>query len=194
MRILSKAFYDRDPITVARNLIGKVLIRDLHGEILSGIIVETEAYLGEGDAAAHGFKGRTRRNGSLYKKGGHAYVHTMRQYSLLDVVTGKEGTPGSVLIRALEPVSGIVKMMRLRHEERLSNLTNGPGKICAALHITRALDGTDMTVRKNGLYIAEGKKHPVPVIAVSPRIGISKAADMPLRFYHAENPHVSKKR
>jgi DNA-3-methyladenine glycosylase len=171
-----------------------LLVRDLNGEILSGIIVETEAYLAEGDEAAHGFNGQTKRNASLYKKGGHAYVHTMRQYVLLDVVTGNKGTSGSVLIRALEPVTGIEKMMHLRHEDRLSKLTNGPGKVGAALHITRTLDGIDMTKRKSGLYIAERKNGPVHPIAVSPRIGISKAMEMPLRFYHAENPHVSKKR
>jgi DNA-3-methyladenine glycosylase len=170
-KILRRKFYDRNPVEVAQELLGKLLVRKIDDTYLVGMIAETEAYLPEGDAAAHAFKGKTKRNASLYKEAGHAYVHSMRQYCLLDVVTEGEDKPGSVLIRALEPVEGI------------KNPTDGPGKICRELHITKALDGIDVTDPKSDIFIAHGDTSISHVINTTSRIGISKAKDLHLRFH-----------
>lgn len=192
--IISQSFYDRDPIIVAQDLLGKFLIRKINGNFLVGKITETEAYLSSGDSAAHNFKGKTKRNESLYKNGGHAYVHSMRQYCLIDVVTESSDKPGSVLIRAVDPVEGIDMMKKHRNEENDDNLTNGPGKVCAAFNITRQLDGIDLTDFRGGLFISSSEDRLPEKITISSRIGISTAKDMPLRFYLSESAHVSKKR
>jgi DNA-3-methyladenine glycosylase len=179
---LPRAYFDRSPLEVAPDLLGKLLVRKSKGKVLVGRIVETEAYLSSGDSAAHSFKGKSARNASLYKEAGHAYVHSMRQYHLLDVVTEGPDKPSSVLIRGIEPIEGI------------ESPTNGPGKIGIAFDITRALDGVDMTDPTSELFIADTKKKTVYSAAVSLRIGISTAKDMPLRFYIAGSPHVSKMR
>jgi len=168
--VLSQGFYDREPITVAKELLGKFLVRKMGNSFLVGKITETEAYLSSGDSAAHNFKGQTKRNASLYKSGGHAYVHSMRQYCLLDAVTEDSGKPGSVLIRSIEPIEG------------LAGLINGPGKVCRELNITRTLDGIDMTNPDNELFISQGKDGGTYDITASSRVGISTAKDMPLRF------------
>src|SRR4051812_44626519 len=105
--IIPRDFYDRNPVDVAKDLLGKFLVRRINNKYSVGLITETEAYLPSGDSAAHNFKGKTKRNESLYKEAGHAYIHSMRQYCLLDVVTEGSDKPGSVLIRAIEPVEGI---------------------------------------------------------------------------------------
>ncbi|MEJ0053684.1 MAG: DNA-3-methyladenine glycosylase [bacterium] len=169
--ILHQKFHDRNPAEVAKELIGKLLVRRIDGEYLVGMISETEAYLPSGDAAAHNFKGQTKRNASLYKEGGHAYVHSMRQYCLLDAVTQGRDVPGSVLIRAIEPIEGV------------QGLVNGPGKVCREFKIAKTLDGVDMTNPESELFIAEDEKDVLHKINISSRVGISKAKDMPLRFY-----------
>ena len=121
---LPRSFYDRPPEEVAPDLLGKLLVRSFYGEVLMGYINETEAYLPFEDPAAHGFKPR-KNTESLFKKGGHAYVHSMRHHALLDVVTQEEGTPGSVLIRGVVPIQGVGHMMRLRGKTEQEGLTNG---------------------------------------------------------------------
>jgi len=180
--IIPKVFYDRDPIEVAKDLLGKFLVRRINNKFLVGIITETEAYLPEGDEASHNFIGKTKRNASLYKDAGHAYIHSMRQYCLLDVVTEGVDKPGSVLIRALEPVEGI------------TGETSGPGKVCRELSITRSLDGIDITDPESEIFIAKGEEGTLHELTTTSRIGISKAKDMPLRFHITNNIHVSKKR
>ena len=180
--ILPRAFFDRDPVVVAKELLGKYIVRNLDGKRLVGKITETEAYLPSGDSAAHNFKGKTKRNESLYKEAGHAYVHSMRQYCLIDVVTEGSDKPGSVLIRAFEPVEGLKEMIKLRQEEDVEKLSNGPGKVCIALGITRSLDGIDMTSSENDLFLTENPDLPLREIAASSRIGISTAKEMQLRF------------
>lgn len=167
---LPRSYFDRSPAEVAPDLLGKLLVRRIEGEFLIGKITETEAYLSAGDAAAHGYKGMSARNASLYKEAGHAYVHGMRQYFLLDVVTEGQDIPSSVLIRAVEPVSGVART------------TDGPGKIGIAFGITRSLDGADMTDPAGEIFIAEDPDHVRGEIVVSGRVGISAAKDMPLRF------------
>lgn len=192
--IVSQSFYDRDPVIVAQDLLGKFLVRKMNDQFIVGRITETEAYLSSGDSAAHNFKGKTKRNESLYKNGGHAYVHSMRQYCLIDAVTESSDKPGSVLIRSVEPVEGIDTMKKNRNEKNEDNLTNGPGKVCAAFNITRQLDGVDLTNFREGLFISSDENISQDKITTSSRIGISTAKDMPLRFYLSDSVHVSKKR
>ena len=192
--IVSQSFYDRDPVIVAQDLLGKFLVRKMNDQFIVGRITETEAYLSSGDSAAHNFKGKTKRNKSLYKNGGHAYVHSMRQYCLIDAVTESSDKPGSVLIRSVEPVEGIDTMKKNRNEKNEDNLTNGPGKVCAAFNITSQLDGVDLTNFRDGQFISSDENISQDKITTSSRIGISTAKDMPLRFHLSDSVHVSKKR
>ena len=173
---LPRSYYDRGPDEVAPDLLGMLLVRKSAGRLLIGRIVETEAYLPANDPAAHSFKGKTARTVSLYKEGGHAYVHRMRQYCLLDIVTGSPDEAGSVLIRAIEPIEGM--------KESIDNLADGPGKVCLALGITHSLDGIDMTKSSGKLFVVEGNKglRDQDRIVSSPRVGISKAKHLELRF------------
>ncbi len=179
---LPRSFFDRPPEMVAPELLGKILVRILEGDVLAGYISETEAYLPFEDQAAHGFKPR-KHTESLFKEGGHAYVHAMRHHVLLDVVTQKEDKPGSVLIRGIVPTQGTPYMMRLRRKTVQEGLTNGPGKVCQALAITRAHDGTDLTSVSSELFIAYSDQKVDPLqIKTTTRIGITKAQELPLRF------------
>ncbi len=190
--IITKDFYDRDPVAVAKDLLGKFLIRTINGKVLVGKIVETEAYLAEGDEAAHNFKGETNRNKSLYKEAGHLYIHSMRHHFLMDIVVQGKDVPGSVLIRAFEPMQGVEQMKNNRNTKEITNIASGPGKVCQALQINKEQDGIDITSGK-WLYLSETIENvPPEQIMSSGRIGISKAADKPLRFWIKGNSHVSK--
>lgn len=192
-KILPHSFYNRKPTVVARALLGTYIVRKIGRNVLVGKIVETEAYLSTADPAAHGFNGKTNRNKSLYKRAGHAYVHRMRQWHLLDVVTEKEHVPSSVLIRAVEPIEGMKIMKKFRSIDDIQNLTNGPGKFCHAFHITMELDGVDVTREKSALFLAAPKSAlPSKSIGVSSRIGISKGTEMQLRFWIKGNAFVSR--
>jgi len=182
-KVLPASFYDRDPSLVAPELLGKYLVRHYKGGKLVGMIVETEAYLSKDDEAAHAFSKRSPAKESLYKRGGHAYVHRMRHHALLDIVAQGENVPGSVLIRAIQPIEGIEIMKLLRMKNELEGLADGPGKVCQAFAITVAQDGLDVTKNNHELYILEGEEIGTNRIFTSPRIGITKAIDMPLRFY-----------
>ncbi len=184
--ILSRDFYNDSPSKVAQALLGKYLVRKTSNGTFVGKIVETEAYLPFNDTAAHNFKGETNRNKSLYKDAGYAYIHSMRQYCLFDVTTEGVGTPGSVLIRGLEPIEGL---------EVSENLTNGPGKLCRAFSITKELDGVDVTNERSNLFICSSEEEITPdLVHISTRVGISTAKDEPLRFSIKGNLHVSKGR
>jgi len=185
--ILDRRFYERPTVDVARALLGKVLV---HGRT-AGIIVETEAYLGGDDLAAHSARGLTERTRVIFGPPGHAYVYFIYgMYECLNLVAEPDGKPGCVLIRALEPVAGIELMQRRRPAaRRLEDLASGPGKLTLALGITRALNGADvtrgpLTVR----YPAEAQPFE---IQTTPRIGIRECADWPLRFLIRGNPFVS---
>ncbi len=192
---LPRAFYNAAPDQVARRLLGKILVRQLRGETLSGRIVETEAYFGVDDAAAHSAAGRTPRNAVLFGPPGHAYVYFIYGvHYCLNVSCEPEGQAGCVLIRALEPLTGQQTMLRNRGLSSGANvraLTGGPGKLCSALHITRAENGCDMTSPRAHLRIVEDDCGPGKVI-VTPRIGITKAADRPLRFLLHGNASASR--
>ncbi|MEZ6192861.1 MAG: DNA-3-methyladenine glycosylase [Phycisphaerales bacterium] len=198
---LTRSFYRRDPVKLARALLGQRLVRVLKNHRLAGTIVEVEAYLGVKDKAAHTSNGRrTPRNESMWGDGGHAYVYfTYGMHYCMNVVASTADDPVAVLIRAIEPTEGIEQMYRHRKAARRdTDLCSGPAKLCQALKIDRNLDGADL-VKSDNLFIEQLRKTPPPAsrIAVGPRIGVSYAeewADKPLRFYIKENPHVSKPR
>ncbi len=190
-RILKRDFFIRKPEVVARDLLGKILVRKIGSSTISGRIVEVEAYL-DNDEAAHGFKGKNARNQSLFKSGGHLYVHTQRHHTLLDIVAGEEGICGGVLIRAVEPIEGIELMQTNRKRQNLHELASGPGKIGEAYGITRDLDGMDITSQKGIMLVEDAQTIPQSQIGISPRIGITKAATAPLRFFVLNSPYVSR--
>ena len=176
--ILKRGFYARPTIEVARALLGKVLVR---GET-AGIVVETEAYLGGDDLASHSARGVTNRTRVIFGPPGHAYVYLIYgMYECLNIVAEPAGQPGCVLVRALEPVAGI-EIMRQRRPaaRRVEDLASGPGKLTLALGITRAHNGADLT--RGPLVVREPAVERAFDVAVTPRIGITRCADLPLRF------------
>jgi DNA-3-methyladenine glycosylase len=197
IRPLHRDFFGRHPRRVARELLGKVLVRDGGKVRLTGRIVEVEAYLGENDPASHSFGGETARTAVLFGPPGYAYVYFISgNHYCLNVSCDREGKAGGVLFRALEPLEGMEQMARARkvvlHGPRdLIRLTSGPGRLAEAFGITRERDnGCDLTSSSSGLWIGDdgfraGK------VQVTPRIGISKAADRPLRYILAGNVFVS---
>lgn len=195
---LPRDFFARDPRRVSRQLLGKILVREAAELKLTARIVEVEAYLGEKDPAAHAAAGRTLRNAVIFGPPGYAYVYFIYgNHYCLNVSCEREGLAGCVLFRALEPLQGIDEMARARQVQlggprTLPKLTSGPGRLCEAFGITRSADnGRDLTSPASGLWIGDDGFHPRGV-AVTPRIGISKAADMPLRFILRGNPFVSR--
>jgi DNA-3-methyladenine glycosylase len=179
---LPVAFFDRDVTVVARELLGAVVVSRLDGGRTAGRIVETEAYLGRDDPASHGYRDRRNdRNAALFGPPGTWYVYlSYGVHWCSNLVCGPEGTAGAVLLRALEPVEGLDLMRRRRGGVDDRHLCSGPGKLCQALGITRSLDGTLMPRSPVVVYAAgEG---PLPAVLTTPRIGITKAADWPLRF------------
>jgi DNA-3-methyladenine glycosylase len=192
---LPRDFYSAAPDVVARRLLGKIILRESNGEILAGRIVETEAYFGINDPAAHSAAGRTARNAVLFGPPGHAYVYLIYGvHYCLNVSCEPHGQAGCVLIRALDPIAGREAMMYNRGLSLHASgraLTGGPGKLCSALAITRADNGSDMTSRKADLRIVDDICEEAE-IAITPRIGITKAADRPLRFHIRGNTCVSR--
>ena len=188
-RPLARSELPDDTADLARTLIGKVVVRELPEGVVSGRIVETEAYV-VGDAAGHGYRGMTPRNRSLFLERGHAYVYLAYGTSyMLNVSSERAGIGTGVLIRALEPLEGIPIMRLNRGVERLRDLARGPGRLAAALRIDRSLDGLDLC-RQGPLWLA-GDDHQPGEIGQSIRIGISKDADRLLRFYVRASPFVS---
>jgi DNA-3-methyladenine glycosylase len=187
-RVLPREFYNRDAVTVARELLGKILV---HGRT-AGMIVETEAYLGGDDLAAHSARGITNRTRVIFGPPGHAYVYFIYgMHECLNLVAEPEGSPGCVLIRAAEPVAGIPIMKRRRAKARtVEKLASGPGNLTQAFGITRAQNGVDVT--HGTLVVRRWDKEPKFEIQVTPRIGIRHCADWPLRFVVAGNRAVSK--
>ena len=186
--ILPRAFYARPTVEVARDLLGKVLV---HGRA-AGIIVETEAYLGGDDLAAHSARGLTERTRVIFGEPGHAYVYFIYgMYECLNLVAEPEGAPGCVLVRALEPVAGIEIMRRRRGGRKDEEIASGPGKLTVAMAITRAHNGADVT---RGPLVAREPAAPRRLeIAVTPRIGITRSAGLPLRFLVPGSRFVSRR-
>ena len=175
MKILRKSFYNRDTLTVARELLGKKLVRIVDGQCLSAVVAETEAYLGDGDSASHAFRGRTPRNQVMFGPAGIAYIYFVYgMHYMLNVVTEGEETPGAVLLRAVAPLQGIAHMQKLRNRQG-KNLTDGPAKLCQALAIDTSLNGWNLT-RGKILWIENYQTIPDSGIMTGPRIGIGYAA------------------
>jgi len=173
MTCLPQSFY-RDEVTlVARRLLGMRLVRNLDGTRVGGIIVETEAYRGEEDLACHAHVGRTRRNEMLYADGGKAYVYfTYGMHWLVNAVTGEEGFPAAVLIRAILPLEGSELIGQNRAGRPAKDWCNGPGKICQALSIDGELNGVSLYSEKDGLWIEEGNPVSDDLVVCGPRIGL----------------------
>ena len=188
LETLSRQFYARPTVAVATDLLGKVLV---HGET-AGIIVETEAYPGGDDLASHSARGITDRTRVIFGAPGHAYVYLIYGvYQCLNIVAEPDGQPGCVLIRALEPTSGIQIMRRRRPAaKRTESLANGPGKLTLALGVTRDHYGVDVTT--GPLLVQCQLTPPRFEITTTPRIGITHCADRPLRFLIKDNPFVSR--
>jgi DNA-3-methyladenine glycosylase len=196
----SREFFRRGPVVLARALLGQRLVRILDdGTRLVGTIVETEAYLGVTDRAAHTWNGRrTARNASMWRDGGHAYVYfTYGMHHCMNVVAQTEGKPTAVLLRALEPTEGLTAMRRRRGEAwHDTDLCSGPAKLCQALAIGRAQDGIDL-VDSETLFIELARRRSLAssTIAIGPRIGVGYAqewAEKALRFWVRGNVHVSR--
>jgi DNA-3-methyladenine glycosylase len=186
--ILHRNFYQRAAVDVARDLLGTILV---HGET-AGMIVETEAYLGGDDLASHSAAGITDRTRVIFGPPGHAYVYlSYGIHECLNIVAEPAGVPGCVLIRSLEPLMGLDIMRSRRPGARTDrDLTSGPGKLTRALAITRAHNGADLT--RGDLTVHAPLHKPIVDIAVTPRIGITKCADWPLRFVLKGTPFVSR--
>ncbi|HUI88503.1 MAG TPA: DNA-3-methyladenine glycosylase [Anaerolineales bacterium] len=169
MKILPRSFYNRRTLTVARELIGARLVRNLRGQKLVGVIIETEAYISEKDLACHAKAGRTPRTQVMYGEPGHAYVYfTYGNHWMLNVVTEREGFPAAVLIRAVQPIEGVEIMSRRRHGRD----TLGPGKLTQAMGITKSENQVDLAEANGSLWIEEGIDIPKSHVTKSPRVGL----------------------
>ena len=178
-------------IWAAKKLIGKILVRKKGNRVYSGLIVETEAYLGSRDAASHSFKGPTKRNEVMFGEGGNAYVYfTYGNHYCVNVVIGKTGIAHAVLIRAVEPLEGIKYMHMNRKTDNIYNLCSGPGKLCEAMEINLKLNG--VSLQGNEVYISEPVGLKKRKVKSTVRIGISKNADKLYRFIDPESPFVSR--
>jgi len=188
---LPREFYARFTPVVARDLLGRNLVRRLGVLRLEGKIVEAEAYRGSDDPASHAYRGKTSRNQVMFGKPGVAYVYfTYGMHHCLNVVTEEEGVPGAALIRALEPINGIEEMKKRRRTSDPRALTNGPARLTQAMAITRSLNGIDMTMPRE-LFISAAPPNPIPRTVCSRRIGVRLGRDKPWRYQVRGNPYVS---
>lgn len=191
--IIPRAFYERDTLTVAKELLGQILVHETNDGVTKGIIVETEAYLGELDDAAHSYKGKSERVRIQYGPAGHAYIYLIYgMYYCMNITTGPFGVPEVVLLRALEPVAGLRLMEQRRKTDKPKNLMSGPGKLCQAMGIGKAQYGEDLC-REEGLFIEYGGT--ICQIEASKRIGIEYAVqsrDELWRFTIPGNSFISR--
>ena len=189
LRPLPRTFYQRPTLEIAPDLLGRYLVAADSQAQVGGRIVEVEAYIGEDDPACHAHRGRTMRNDVMYGPPGRAYVYfTYGNHWMLNVVTEREGFPAAVLIRALEPKIGQHIMCQRRRVTRDRDLTNGPGKLTAALGISGTDNGSNL--RDSRLFITQFIDPPA-AIGQSGRVGVSEGGDVPWRFFDSESPWVS---
>lgn len=189
-QVLPKRFYERNPKTVAQELLGTRLIRMVNDLSLEGLIVETEAYYGLDDPASRAHLGMKKFNQLMWGEPGQLFIYNVHQYWMLNVVAHKPGQIGAVLIRALQPVKGINIMRRNRPVNKDIDLTNGPGKLTLALKIDKSFNGVVVTSHKNAVCIMTNAC--IFVLGSSPRIGVKKDLDIKLRFYIEGNDYVSR--
>ncbi len=191
-RVLSQDFYRRDVRAVARRLLGKRLVSEIDGRRTSGIIVETESYLAQGDSACHGSKKQTRKNEVMFGPAGFAYVYPIHARYCFNVVTESIGKPSAVLIRAVEPLEGIETMQQRRSIDRRTDLARGPARLCEALAVGPTLNGHDLTAGRF-LWIedATGDSLCDCEVITTRRIGVTSAKELLLRFAFHPHPFVS---
>ena len=188
---MNKHFFSRDTITTARDLLGCMLIHKSPEGLAGGYIVETEAYLGQEDPACHSYKGKTKRNEVMFLGAGLVYVYLIYgMYYCLNFTSNSGDKPEAVLIRALEPVTGIETMEKNRNKAKLKELCSGPGKLAQALGIDMGINGTEVGDK---ITVYERTNELENNIIATTRVGISQAADLPLRFYIKDNQFISKK-
>ncbi len=196
MSRLSRDFFARDTLAVARELLGQRLVRNLDGKQLSGRIVEVEAYIGEDDQASHASCGRTQRNAPMYGSPGHAYVYFIYgMHHCLNVVTEREGFPAAVLIRALEPLEGVEEMRARRGGRPDAQLTSGPARLCQALAVDRRFDDADLCAPDALLFLERDAAILDEAAGISPRIGVrgdEATLAAPWRFYIRGNGYLSR--
>lgn len=182
--------FSNSPITVAQALIGRLLCRRTRAGLCVGRIVETEAYLAEGDSAAHSAVGPNRKNASMFGPAGRAYVYTIHARQCFNVVTEQPGIGSAVLIRAVEPLQGQDLMRHRRGTDRTRDLCRGPARLCEAFDIGRDMDGWDLTTGRR-LWIAAGQDIAADEVATSSRIGVTSAHELPLRYFQRGSEYVS---
>ncbi|HEY7420249.1 MAG TPA: DNA-3-methyladenine glycosylase [Ktedonobacteraceae bacterium] len=193
--MLHHTFYHQDTVSVARQLLGCFFVHEEREGTTIGRIVETEAYLTD-DPASHAFRGKTPRNAVMFGPAGKAYIYFIYgRYYCLNVVTGPEGVGEAVLLRALEPMAGIALMQQRRHIHQLRQLCSGPGKLTQAMHITPLFNGASFLAGPLTIVSADhfGGTVPLEKIITTPRVGIVKGKDAPLRFYLQGNEFISRK-
>ena len=193
--MLERAFYDRPALEVARGLIGLTLVRRSAAGAVAGRIVEAEAYIGTEDRASHASRGQTRRNAAMFGPPGHAYVYLVYgMHWCLNLVTGPEGLPAAVLLRAVEPLEGIEHMRERRTKARRDvQLTSGPGRLCQAFAIDGTMDGADLCAPDAELFVEDRGRRARTIVA-TPRVGVDYAGEWaarPFRLYEHESPVVS---
>ena len=191
MTLLTRAFYERYPVEVARELIGKHLVRRTSQGLCSGVIVETEAYLASDDPASHSYRGMTRKNATMFGRAGLLYVYPIHGRHCLNAVTESRGIASAVLIRAVMPLQGI-ELMQHRRQCAPSDLARGPARLCEAFAVDRRLDGWDLT-RGTRICIEQPDDSDFrdQQIVVSPRIGVTSGHNLELRFFLKDCPYVS---
>jgi DNA-3-methyladenine glycosylase len=195
--VLPRKFYIRPVLNVAKDLLGKVIIKKDGNRVLAGRIIEVEAYDGKVDKASHSYNGKTKRNEVMFNEGGYFYVYfTYGAHFCCNVVTGKQNHGAAVLIRAVEPLLGINKMItnrfgrELKSEKEIYNLTSGPGKVCQAFGFSKEYSGIDLT--NNAVFIINQPKLKNNMIGISKRIGITKSISLHWRFFEIGNPYLSR--
>ncbi len=188
---LTRKFFDRNSVMVAKELLGKILVRRINGKRLTGKIVETEAYRGEKDPGSHAYRKRTPRNEIMFGPPGHAYVYfCYGNHYLLNIVTERKGKAGAVLIRALEPLTNIKEMIKRRKINDKYKLTNGPGKLTEAFAIDKNENGMDVIKSKKLFVVCSDKRERIKIISTS-RVGIKRGLEKKWRFYIKGNKYIS---
>ena len=192
MKRLEKQFYEQPTLELAEQLLGKIIVRMLPGNIrLTARIVETEAYLGQDDEACHAWRGKTARNQIMFRAPGTMYVYfTYGCHYLLNIVSEPEESAGAVLVRAMEPLEGLAFMEGQRGTSSLTNLMSGPGKLAQALALDSRCNGKDLF--GDEFFLENAPPLPASMIGTSTRVGISKSRELPWRKFMINNPHVSK--
>lgn len=192
MALLPREFYERDPEAVARELLGKRLLRRIGGEVLAGIIVETEAYYGRDDPASRAYHGMKTYNRLMWSEPGRTFIYNVHNNWLLNLVAHELGGVGAVLIRAIEPTEGIEIMRRNRGVENILKLTSGPGRLTKSLMIDKSLNGVSVTSEESEIHILD--YHMEFELRSSHRIGVRRDLDRDLRFYISKNRFLSRAR